>query len=210
MKFGGSLVCSDHEMVEFRILRGADRTMGRYITLDFWRDNFALFKDLLGVIPQVRALEDNGVQEIWLLFRHHFLHTQDQCVTMSKKSCKGDRRPAWMSKELLVKFKWKEKVYRMWKEEQVTWEEYENVVRECRDAMRKAKVHLKLNLARDVKDNKKGFFKYIDSKRITSENVRPLLIKVCALVTEDTNKVESSLIQSLLLRLALRHPSPWR
>jgi len=45
----------------------------------------------------------------------------------------------------------------MWKEEQATWEEYRNVVRACKEAMRKAKAHLKLNLARDVKDDKKGF-----------------------------------------------------
>jgi len=32
---------------------------------------------------------------------------------MSKKSSKGGRRPVWMSKEILVKLKWKTKVYRM-------------------------------------------------------------------------------------------------
>jgi len=68
-----------------------------------------------------------------------------------------------MSKELLAKVKWKKKVYGMWKEGQATEEEYSNIVRVCRDATRKAKVHLELNLARDVKDNKKGFFKYISS-----------------------------------------------
>ncbi|GAB0208090.1 mitochondrial enolase superfamily member 1 [Grus japonensis] len=47
-----------------------------------------------------------------------------------------------------------------------------------------------LNLARVVKDNKKGFFKYISSKRKTRENVGLLLNEVGALVTEDTEKVE--------------------
>ncbi|GAB0204380.1 mitochondrial enolase superfamily member 1 [Grus japonensis] len=75
----------------------------------------------------------------------------------------------------------------MWKKGLATWEEYENIVRECRDATRKAKAHLELNLARDVKDNKKGFFEYISSKRKTRENVGPLLN---ALVMEDTEKVE--------------------
>jgi len=37
------------------------------------------------------------------------------------------------------------------------WEEYRNVVRACREAMRK--VHLELILVREIKDNKKGFFK---------------------------------------------------
>jgi len=63
----------------------------------------------------------------------------------------------------------------MWKKGQATWEEYRNVVKACRDAMRKAKVHLELNLARDVKDNKKGFFTYISRKQKTRENVGLLM-----------------------------------
>jgi len=55
---------------------------------------------------------------------------------------------------------------------------------------RKTKAHLELNLARDVKDNKKGFLKYISSKRKTRDNVGPLLNKVGVLVTEDTEKAE--------------------
>jgi len=64
------------------------------------------------------------------------------------------------------------------------------VVRACRDATRKARSHLELNLARDVKDNKKRFFKYISSKRKTRENVELLLNEVGVLVTEDTEKAE--------------------
>jgi len=76
------------------------------------------------------------------------------------------------------------------KEGQATWEEHRNVVRVCRDATRKANVHLELYLARDVKDNKKDFFKYISSKWNTRENVGSLLNEVGALVTEDTEKAE--------------------
>jgi len=52
-------------------------------------------------------------------------------------------------------------------------------------ATSKAKAHLELNLARDVKNNKKGFFNYISSKRKTRDNVGLLLNEVGALVTED-------------------------
>jgi len=93
-----------------------------------------------------------------------------------------------MSKELLAKVKWNNKVYGTRKEAQTTCEEYRNVVSVHRDATRKAKVHLELNLERDVKDNKKGFFKYIRSKQKTRENVGPLLNEVRALVMEDTEK----------------------
>jgi len=56
--------------------------------------------------------------------------------------------------------------------------------------MRKAKVHVELNLARDVKDNKQGFFKYISKKRMSREKVGPLLNGVGALVRENTEKTE--------------------
>jgi len=37
--------------------------------------------------------------------------------------------------------------------------------------MKKAKVHPELNLARDMKDNKRGFLQYISSKQKTRESV---------------------------------------
>ena len=78
----------------------------------------------------------------------------------------------------------------MWKRGQATWEEYRDIVRGCREAMGKSKAHLELNLARGVKDNKKVFFKYINSGRKTKENIGPLLNDVGALVTKGTEKAE--------------------
>lgn len=63
-------------------------------------------------------------------------------------------------------------------------------MRACRDVMRKTKVHLELNVVREVKDNKKGFLKYDSSKTKTRENVGPLLNEMGALVMEDTEKVK--------------------
>ncbi|GAB0207763.1 hypothetical protein GRJ2_003242000 [Grus japonensis] len=164
-----------------------EEPMRRGVLLDLVLTNK---EGLVGRIPWVRALEGKGVQESWSVFKHHFLRAQDQCIPKSRKSSKGGRRPAWMSKELLEKLKGKKEVYRMWKKGLATWEEYRDVVRECRGATRKAKAHLELNLAGEVKDNKKGFFKYISSKRTTRENVGPLLNEVGALVMEDTEKAE--------------------
>ena len=71
----------------------------------------------------------------------------------------------------------------MWKKGLATWEEYRSVVRVCRDATRKAKAHLELNLARHDKENK-DFFKHISSKRKTGDTVGPLLNNEVALVTQ--------------------------
>jgi len=64
------------------------------------------------------------------------------------------------------------------------------VVRACRDATRKAKAHLELNLTRDFKDNKKGFFNYISSKRKARDNVGPLLKQMGVLLTENAKTAE--------------------
>ena len=82
VKVGGRLGCSDHEMVEFRILRGGSRAISRIKSLDLRRANFGLFKELLGGIPWARALEGRGVQECWLVFECHFLHAQERCIPL--------------------------------------------------------------------------------------------------------------------------------
>jgi len=109
-------------MLEFRILHGGSKAISRIKTLDLRRANFGLFKELLGGIPWTRTLESRGVQECWSLFKHHFLHAQERCIPLRKKSRKGGRRPAWMNKEILAEFRWNRKVHGMWKEGQATWE----------------------------------------------------------------------------------------
>lgn len=44
-------------MVEFRILRAEYKATSRFTTLDLWRPDFGLFRDLLGRIPRDMALE---------------------------------------------------------------------------------------------------------------------------------------------------------
>lgn len=75
--------------------------------------SFDHFKDLLGDIPLIRVLEGKGAQGRWLIFKHRFFEAHDFCIIESKKSCKGGRKPARMSKDLMEKYKWKKKVYTM-------------------------------------------------------------------------------------------------
>ncbi|KAK4813527.1 LOW QUALITY PROTEIN: hypothetical protein QYF61_009253 [Mycteria americana] len=43
---------------------------------------------------------------------------------------------------------------------QVSWEEYRDAAQLCRDGVGKAKAQLELNMARDAKNTKKGFYRY--------------------------------------------------
>jgi len=64
-----------------------------------------------------------------------------------------------VNKELLDKVKHKKKASRGWKQGQVAWEKYREIVRAARDQVRKAKALTELNLARDIKGNKKSFYR---------------------------------------------------
>ncbi|GAB0176082.1 hypothetical protein GRJ2_000073400 [Grus japonensis] len=128
VKLKGSLGCSNHEMVEFKILRAARRAHSKLTTLDFRRADFGLFRDLLGRIPWDKALEGRGAQESWMGFKGQLLQAQERCIPTKRKSGKNARRPAWMNKELLDKFKCKKEPYRGWKQGQVAWEEYRETV----------------------------------------------------------------------------------
>ena len=92
----------------------------------------------------------------------------------SEEVSRGGRQPLWLCKDLQLKLREKREMYRKWKQGCVSWKEYRAVVRVCRDGIRKAKAQMELNLARDVKDNKKGFYRYIGRKRQAKESGPPL------------------------------------
>ncbi|GAB0183953.1 mitochondrial enolase superfamily member 1 [Grus japonensis] len=190
VKLKGSLGCSDHKMVEFRILRAARRAHSKLTILDFRRADFGLFRDLLGRIPWDKALEGRGAQDSWLIFKGHLLQSQERCIPTKRKSSKSTKRPPWMNKELLGKVKQKKEAYRGWKQGQVAWEEYRETVRAAREQVRKAKALTEISLARDVKDNKKSFYRYVSDKRRMRENVGSLRNKTGDLVTQDMEKAE--------------------
>ncbi|GAB0210014.1 mitochondrial enolase superfamily member 1 [Grus japonensis] len=166
------------------------RALSKLTTLDFRRADSGLFRDLLGRIPWDKALEGRGAQDSWLIFKGHLLQAQERCIPTKRKSSKTTKRPPWMNKEVLGKVKQKKEGYRGWKQGQVAWEEYRETVRAARDQVRKAKALTEISLARDVKDNKKSFYRYVSDKRRTRENVGPLRNETGDLVTQDREKAE--------------------
>ncbi|KFV13664.1 hypothetical protein N340_14065, partial [Tauraco erythrolophus] len=159
-------------------------------TLDFRRADFGLFRDVLARVQWDEALEGRRTQESWLIFKDHLLQAQERCIPTKRKSGRNARRPAWMNKEILEQLRHKKKAYRGWKQGQVTWEEYRAIVRAARDQVRKAEVLTELNLARDIKGNKKNFYRYISDKKRSRENVGPLGKETEDLATRDMEEAE--------------------
>ncbi|PKU39791.1 rna-directed dna polymerase from mobile element jockey-like [Limosa lapponica baueri] len=186
VKAGGSLGCSDHALVEFAVLRDTDPAKSNIRTLNFRKANFPLFKELVSKGPWETALRDNGAEQSWQIFKDAFHRVQELSIPRCKKSGKEGKTRAWLSQDLLVKLKGKEEMPRQWKQGQVSWEEHREAARLCRDG------ELELNLARDAKNNKKGFYRYVIQKRKVKESVYPLMNPTDKLVTTDEEKAEVS------------------
>ncbi|KFQ42915.1 hypothetical protein N333_08226, partial [Nestor notabilis] len=158
--------------------------------LDFKRADFGLFRNLLTKVPWDIVLEGRGAQDCWLIFKDHLLQAQERCIPSKRKCGRRARRPPWMDKELLRKLRGKKEAFRRWKQGQATWEDYTNAVWEARDQVRKAKAQLELYLARDVKSNRKDFYRYVANERQGRDNVGPLRKLSGGLATLDLEKAE--------------------
>ena len=66
---------------------------------------------------------------------------------------------------------------------------------------------MELFLAKEVKNNKKGFFKYVNSKRKTRENVSPLLNEEGVWVIGDAEKVE--ILNTFFVSVFTAKTPPW-
>ncbi|GAB0206529.1 hypothetical protein GRJ2_003118500 [Grus japonensis] len=129
VKISGSLGCSDHALVEFTILRDMGQVKSKIKILNFKRVNFQSFKQLVDETLWETTLRDKGAEQSWRLFKDVFLRAQEFSVPMCKKSGKEGRRPAWLSKDLLVKLDCKKEMHRQWNQGHVSWEEYRDAAR---------------------------------------------------------------------------------
>ncbi|KFQ59950.1 hypothetical protein N334_02077, partial [Pelecanus crispus] len=159
-------------------------------TLNFRTAKFQLFKELVRSTRWETVLRDGGTEQSWKIFKEAFHRVQELSVPRCKKSGKEGKRPAWLSRDLLVKLKSKRELHRQWKQGQVSWEEYREAARLCREGVRKAKARLELNLAREAKNNRKGFYRYVSQKRKAKDHVPTLMNKNGDLVSTDKEKAE--------------------
>ena len=119
----------------------------------------------MGGIPWEASVEDKGASDCWEFFKKSLLEAQNQLILFKSKGSRWSKRPPWLNCKLLSLLKTKREAYQRWKSGLIPIENYKGIARACRDAVRKAKAQLELKLARDVKNYKKGFFRYVTTSR---------------------------------------------
>jgi len=142
-------------------------------TLNFRKANFQFFKALVSKTPWEIVLRDRGAEQSWQFCKDAFHRAQELSIPGCKKSGKKGNRLAWLCRDLLVKLKSKRELHSQWKQGQISCKEYKDAVQLCTEGVRRAKAQLELNLARDAKNSKNSFYRYVNQKRKVKESVLP-------------------------------------
>ncbi|XP_065440587.1 mitoferrin-1 isoform X1 [Chrysemys picta bellii] len=190
LKVEGSLGESDHEIIEFAILRKGRRENSKIETMDFRKADFGKLRELIGKVPWESRLRGKTTEESWQFFKGKLLRAQKQAIPLVRKDRKCCKRPPWLNHEILHDLKNKKESYKKWKLGQITKDEYRQTTQECRGKIRKAKAQNELKLATGIKGNKKTFYQYIRSKRKTKDRVGPLLSEEGETVTGNLEMAE--------------------
>lgn len=120
------LGCSDHEMVEVRMLWAGRKVKSKHIALGFRGADSGILKNLLGRAPRHRVLEVRGAQQSWLqetclIWKDCLLQGLEQCLPTKRSQPKLPGGLQQINKKLLVKLKHKKEAYGGWKQGQVRW-----------------------------------------------------------------------------------------
>ncbi|KFQ28626.1 hypothetical protein N331_01707, partial [Merops nubicus] len=158
--------------------------------LNFKKANLQLIKELVSKTPWEIVLRDKGVELSCQIFKDTYQSVQELTIPSCRKSGREGRSPAWLSRDLLVRLKDKMRLHKHWKQGQVSWEEHRVNAQLCRVKVRKAKAQLELNLSRDAKENRKGFYRYIIQTRKVKEGIASLKNSNGELVTTDEEKAK--------------------
>jgi len=85
-------------------------------TLNFRKENFQLFKELVNGTPWETALRSKGGEQRWQIFKDAFHRMRELSVPRCEKSGKEGKRPAWLNHGLLLKLKSKRELHRQQKQ----------------------------------------------------------------------------------------------
>lgn len=99
------LGCTDHEFLEFAVLRHIGQERSIDWTPNFGKVNFKILRALVSRIPSKRIIRDRGPEHRWQIFKD-ILRTQEKLARLNR--------------DLLVKITSKRELHRQGKQRKVT------------------------------------------------------------------------------------------
>ncbi|XP_073458774.1 uncharacterized protein [Aquarana catesbeiana] len=183
----GNLGNSDHRSIGFSINHTNRKHKGNTKTLNFKRANFPKPQTLLEDINWGKILETKNTEERWVCFKSILNKGISQCIPLGNKFKRANKSPGWLNYNVKMHIKAKEKAFKKYKAEgsSSAFRLYKECYKILKGAIRVAKIEHKRHIAEESKKNPKKFFKYLSSKKGSTDHIGPIKNEEGHLVTKD-------------------------
>lgn len=122
VKAGDNLDCNDHEMEEFKILRGCSKAKKQGHIPGLQERQLFPLPEPAWKGPIKRGLLERKVHESCSILKYHLFQTQELPILTCRKPGKNAKKPPW--KNLVAKLRRKKEAHREWKQGQVIQDKY--------------------------------------------------------------------------------------
>ncbi|XP_059836835.1 uncharacterized protein LOC132399922 [Hypanus sabinus] len=128
--------------------------------------NYGAMREELAKVQRNKTLAGKTVEQQWQVFLGIMQKVQDQFIPKRKKDPKGSKGRPWLTGEVKGSIKIKEK-YNIAKMsgKPEDWEAFKEQQKITKKAIRQEKMRNEGKLAKNMKEDSKSFFRYVNSKK---------------------------------------------
>ena len=169
-KFGSS----DHNMVKFNVIMKEESKQWKEKFRDYRNADFDKIREEVKSINWSVIDDQDNMQDAWKKFTELLDKTVEKHVKVKERVRGKPPKPMWWNKKI---YKLRRKRLKWWqksKENKAHKPKYEFYQKRVVEEVKAAKSKLEERLARNIKEDRKGFFKYAKSKMKAKEGVGPI------------------------------------
>ena len=186
VRVGEQLQNCDHNMVRFTIRAPVLSKSTRKNQLNFNRaDYLGLRQELTNM--HIDYPPECNINTLWNNFKANFLSSQQRYIPVSSGQCCRNRNAPWFNSNIKSAIINRNRLYTLKKNNPTTENvrRYHDSRRQVKRLIRTAKRNFEINVASEVKQNPKVFYKYINSRKQFKSGIGPLKTEDDKIITDD-------------------------
>ena len=135
-------------------------------------------------------MKNKTTTECWNILRSELDSAIDRYVPMKKQGKRSKKKH--LSKDAFRKIRYKQDMWRVYKHtgKDKDYEVYKEALNEATNEVRKAKRHVELKLAQNIKSDSKSLYAYVRSNQNVRDKVGPLEDNVGNKITQGFGRAE--------------------
>ena len=169
-KFGSS----DHNMVKFNVIMKEESKQWKEKFRDYRNADFDKIREEVKSINWSVIDDQDDMQDAWKKFTELLDKTVEKHVRVKERVRGKPPKPMWWNKKIYKLRRNRLKWWQKSKENEAHKPKYEFYQKRVKEEVKAAKSKLEERLARNIKEDRKGFFKYAKSKMKAKEGVGPI------------------------------------